>query len=290
MVEKYLIPVLGDGTADGALRAAGFSRTAITQMRKELGLIVLLPHGDRESARAVFATARVSAGDVLDVTLPVNPVLYPPSDLKPVFAYIDEDIAVVVKPSGVATVPLRSHYKDSLASVLGSQWGEFVYRPAGRLDKDTSGLIAVARNALAANLLHELQLSGGIDKRYTALVDGLIPESGLIDAPIALAADGVHREVAEGGKPAKTAYTRLSVYKDGDCARSLVQFRLFTGRTHQIRVHSAYIGHPIVGDKLYNPDPDGAPRLMLHCSRLEFPHPITGKTVVCESPFDPIRE
>lgn len=283
MTEKYTVTAMFDGTADDVLRAAGFSRSLITELRKSLGLIRVKAKEDKSDGKAVFATARVNAGDEISVTLPVTPCLYPASDIKPEFSYIDEDIAVVIKPSGVATVPVKSHYKDSLASVLASEWGEFVYRPVGRLDKETSGLIIVARNALAASRMHEIQLKGEIDKRYTALTDGIIPERGIIDAPIALSSDGLHREVSEKGKEAKTIFKRLSV-KDN---RSLVEFRLLTGRTHQIRVHSSYIGYPLSGDKLYNPHPDSAPRLMLHCSRLEFFHPTTGKTIICESPFSP---
>lgn len=280
MVENYSVIATFDGTADDVLRAAGFSRTMVTGLRKEAGLIRVISEKNG-AEKTVFATARVYKGDKINVSLPVFPVLYPASDLKPEFRYIDEDIAVVVKPSGVATVPVKSHYKDSLASILGAEWGEFVYRPVGRLDKDTSGLIAVARNALSACRMHELQLSGGIEKKYTALVSGLMPESGEIDAPIALSSDGIRREAAKSGKHAKTLFRRIGTI-NGD---SLVEFTLLTGRTHQIRVHTAYIGHPIVGDKLYGDGKDGATRLMLHCSRLAFPHPTTGRTVEAEDPF-----
>ena len=280
MVENYSVVAKFDGTADDVLRAAGFSRTMVTGLRKEAGLIRVISEKDG-AEKTVFATAKVYKGDKINVSLPVFPVLYPESDLKPEFRYIDEDIAVVVKPSGVATVPVKSHYKDSLASILGAEWGEFVYRPVGRLDKDTSGLIAVARNALSACRMHELQLSGGIEKRYAALVSGLMPESGEIDAPIALSSDCIRREAAKDGKPAKTLFRRIGTI-NGD---SLVEFTLLTGRTHQIRVHTAYIGHPIVGDKLYGDRTDGATRLMLHCSRLAFPHPTTGRTVEAEDPF-----
>lgn len=280
MVESYTVTAAFDGAVCDVLRAAGFSNTMITGLRKQEGLIRVLNENGCE--KAVFATARVRKGDIVNLSLPVQPVLYPKSDFRPVFAYLDEDIAVVVKPSGVATVPIRSHYGDSLASVLGTEWGEFVYRPVGRLDKDTSGLIAVARNALTACRMHELQLSGGIEKKYTALVKGVIPESGKIDAPIALSSDGVHREVAENGRPAVTLFRRL--YTVGD--NSVAEFTLLTGRTHQIRVHSSYTGHPIIGDLLYGSGDDGAKRLMLHCSRLSFPHPTTGKPVTAENAFE----
>lgn len=278
MVENYTVTALFDGTADDVMKAAGFSRTMITELRKQPGLIRVMRKGSHEKT-AIFATARIERGDVLFLTLPVNPVRYPVSGLVPEFAFIDEDVAVAVKPHGVATVPLRSHYKDSFASVLANEFGEYVYRPIGRLDKDTSGLIAIARNALAANRLHESQLAGRIDKRYTALVEGIVPENGRIDAPIALASDGVHREVSDAGKPASTLFERLST----DGKRSLVRFTLLSGRTHQIRVHSAYIGHPLIGDALYNANADPSDRLMLHCSRLSFPHPTQDTTVTCES-------
>ncbi len=278
MVENYTVTALFDGTADDVMKAAGFSRTMITELRKQPGLIRVMRKGSHEKT-AIFATARIERGDVLFLTLPVNPVRYPVSGLVPEFAFIDEDVAVAVKPHGVATVPLRSHYGDSFASVLANAFGEYVYRPVGRLDKDTSGLIIVARNALAANRLHEAQLACKIDKRYTALADGVVPEKGRIDAPIALASDGVHREVSDTGKPAITLFERLSA----NGKKSLVRFTLLTGRTHQIRVHSAYIGYPLVGDKLYNANANSSDRLMLHCSFLSFPHPTKNMTVTCES-------
>lgn len=278
MVEEYVVTATLDASVDSNLRAAGFSGSMITPLRKELGRI-LLKHADGEE-KAVFATAKASAGDTIRVFLPVSPVLYPSSDLRPVFVYEDADLAVVDKPHGIATVPIKSHYKDSLAGILGSVWGEYVYRPVGRLDKDTSGLIIIARNTLCANRLHQMQLDGIIEKYYTALVEGIMPESGEIDAPIALSSDGIRREVNVCGKSAKTLFERIAVYGN----RSLVRFRLLTGRTHQIRVHSAYTGHPLVGDNLYNPEAVSGQRLMLHCSCLSFPHPSTGKQVVCKSP------
>lgn len=283
MVERYTVTATFDGAAADVLRAHGFSRTMITALRKQEGLIKVVRGGQTGDGQAVFATAHINKGDLLILTLPVNPVLYPLSDVMPVFRYIDDDIAVIDKPSGIATVPIRSHFKDSLAGVLANVWGEFVYRPVGRLDKDTSGLLIVARNALAACRMHEIQIAGKIGKTYTALVSGVIPESGEIDAPIALSGDGLHREVSDDGKTAKTLYRRIAVCGNN----SLAEFTLLTGRTHQIRVHSAYIGHPICGDALYNPEINSAKRLMLHCSKLVFPHPSSGETVAVTSEFSP---
>ena len=258
-VEKYQVKAAFDGSAADVLRAAGFSRTFVTELRKEEGLIRLIRSDG--GSKVIYAVDRVQKGDTLALTLPISPVAYPSADAPPVFAYEDDDIAVVVKPCGIAAVPLRSHFKDSLASMLACVWGEFVYRPVGRLDKDTSGLMIIAKNALAASRMHALQLEGGIDKIYTALAEGVLPENG---------------------KPAKTLFRRLTV-KDG---RSVAQFTLLTGRTHQIRVHSAYIGHPLAGDELYNAG-SGFDRLMLHCSSLSFPHPATGNRMTVVSPFDP---
>ena len=279
-VEKYQVTAAFDGSAADVLRAAGFSRTFVTELRKEEGLIRLIKKNG--GSKIIYAVDRVEKGDTLALTLPISPVAYPPAEVPPTFAYEDNDIAVVIKPQGVAAVPLRSHFKDSLAGMLACVWGEFVYRPVGRLDKDTSGLMIVAKNAFSASRMHAIQLEGGIDKTYTALTEGVIPESGEIDAPIALSADGIHREVSENGKPAKTLFRRLAV-KDG---MSVAQFTLLTGRTHQIRVHSAYIGHPLAGDELYNAG-SGFKRLMLHCSSLSFPHPTTGTRLTVTSPFDP---
>lgn len=265
MVENYRFCAPFDGSVESNLREIGFSGSIITQLRKSKGLVKT----DDNSQTALIMPDKIKKDTPLAITLPVEPSSYPRAQTMPDFVYEDEYLAVVNKPPFVATIPVKSHYKDSLASVLANAWGDFVYRPVGRLDKDTSGLIVIAQTALSACILTR----SDITKQYLALVEGKLEGSGEIDAPIGLSCDGIHREVSESGKPARTLYE--SVAFDGN--NSLVRFTLLTGRTHQIRVHSAYIGHPLCGDKLYNPCPQGFDRHMLHCARLVFAHPLTEK-------------
>lgn len=272
MTERYTFVAPIDDTLENNLKALGFSVSIITRLRKQLGLVCVLCCG--KSCPKIMPDT-VAKGSVIEINLPVEVTAYPPSDLLPDFVYQDEYLAVVNKPANMVTVPVRSHYEDSLASVLQNAWGPFVYRPVSRLDKDTSGLLIVAKSALCASFLASSQIS----KTYTAVVEGVLEGEGIIEQPIALSDDGMHRYVCSQGKYAKTHYKSLQ----NNDKFSLVEFKLFTGRTHQIRVHSAYIGHPLVGDALYNPCPGNYSRHFLHCSRLEFEHPFSHRKISLSS-------
>lgn len=202
-----------------------------------------------------------------------------PKELPLSVVYEDEDILVVDKPPHMPTHPSMGNYENSVANAVMHYFkchGEDrVFRAVNRLDKDTSGLMTIAKNAyIHARLGEEIQ-SGELRRRYMCIVCGDIAEDGTVDAPIKRA-DGsvINRIVAPDGQRAVTHYRVLERY--GEYTRLLME--LETGRTHQIRVHMAHIGHPLAGDWLYGTeDKSLVPRQMLHSCHLCFVHPVTGK-------------
>ncbi|MBR1532613.1 MAG: RluA family pseudouridine synthase, partial [Eubacterium sp.] len=154
------------------------------------------------------------------------------------------------------------------------------FRAVFRLDRDTSGLVLVAKHALAA-----AKLAGNIDKDYYALVSGRLENSGTVDAPIARCGDSIiKRQVSGDGERAVTHYEVVKTVGDN----TLVRCKLETGRTHQIRVHMAHIGHPLVGDSLYGGDCSVINRQALHCKDIYFTHPVSGEGmhITCDFPSD----
>lgn len=272
-----------EGTVEENLRAIGYSSKIITKLRKELGLIVSL---DRNIP--LRTVDKLSIGERYQITL-MDEIKrdIPNYNLPLEFVYEDNDIAVINKPYNLAVISTSNHYAKSLENALHNVWGDFVYRPVNRLDKDTSGLMIIAKNQLAHSILNKQN----IIKKYVALVSGKLEGSSTIDAPIYKRETGsMVRIIDTRGQSAKTDYKTLKVYND----YSLVEFTLHTGRTHQIRVHSSYIGHPLCCDFLYNPNPQPvvAPngnmltRTALHSSYLEFYQPITNEKIVLSKKAD----
>ena len=205
--------------------------------------------------------------------------------------YEDEDIVVVNKPSGMPIHPSLNNYENSMANALMYYYRDknFVFRCINRLDRDTTGLTIVAKHFLSAGILNTSMQRREIKRVYNAIVedDGSLTDSGIIDAAIAREDDTlIKRRVSKEGHRAITHYKVLKRLKGA----SLVELRLDTGRTHQIRVHMSYIGHPLVGDYLYNEryyDKENV-RPLLHSKSLSFTHPITGENlyIECELPKD----
>ena len=205
--------------------------------------------------------------------------------------YEDEDIVVVNKPSDMPIHPSLNNYENSMANALMYYYRDknFVFRCINRLDRDTTGLTVVAKHFLSAGILNTSMQRREIKRVYNAIVedDGSLTDSGIIDAPIAREDDTlIKRRVSNEGQSAITHYKVLKRLNGA----SLIELRLDTGRTHQIRVHMSYIGHPLVGDYLYNEryyDKENV-RPLLHSKSLSFIHPITGENLYleCELPTD----
>ena len=203
--------------------------------------------------------------------------------------YADEDMLVVAKAAPLPTLPsahiATETLREQLAALLGIPAADFAYRPVNRLDKGTSGLLAVARHAHAQRLLSAQLHTPEFVREYLAVVEGVPePREGIIDVPILRPGAGVVRIVDTGGQRAVTHYCVERV-----CGgRSLVRLRLATGRTHQIRVHMAHIGCPIAGDYLYGtPLPALPGRFALHSAHLVCRQPITGARIEVSEPLPP---
>ena len=234
---------------------------------------------------------RLSGGETVDVALPAEPVASadPRSAVHVPVVYEDQWLLVADKPAGVVVHPAKGHQGDTLVDALrehGLAGGE-EYRPGvvHRLDKDTSGLLVVAKDVAAHRLLQEMIRARDVDRRYLALVHGdIAAPSGTIEAPIGR--DPQRRKnMSVGGAAAREAVTHFTVLERFG-RFTLIEARLETGRTHQIRVHFLAIGHPVVGDPTYaRRDVLGLGRQFLHSHRLRFRHPMDGTEVDVGSPL-----
>ena len=264
------------------LKQEGFSRHILSSMKNSSGNCIVL-NGERGFGRSVL-----KEGDRLVVTVPEvesgENIIRTEMDLD--ILYEDEDILVINKPAGMPVHPSMGNYENTLANGIAwyfSQKGEdFLYRCINRLDRDTTGALILAKNPLSAAVLSVQMKRRQIRRTYLALVDGVLPESGVVDAPIArMEGSVITREVNfETGESAVTHYERLAVGR----YYSLAELHLETGRTHQIRVHMKYIGHPLPGDYLYHPDYRRIQRQPLHSFQLEFTHPITKEPMLFTAP------
>ncbi len=197
--------------------------------------------------------------------------------------YEDNEIIVINKPAGMPVHPSRRHPDTTLANALVYRYGkDNSFHCITRLDKDTSGLVLVARNRYAAAQLSESMKKHEIRKQYLAIVAGKIAQSGTVVAPIFRPGASVKRCVDfEHGSDSITEYDPLEYFGRNNV--TLLRVKPVTGRTHQIRVHMAFIGHPLCGDQLYNPSPGIMKRQALHACRLSFPHPLTKKPLEFEA-------
>ncbi len=253
------------------------SAAMITRLKKTDGIIL--------NGRVVFVTEIVSEGDVLTVQLADNASEnIVPNDIPIDILYEDEDVLAVNKPRNMPTHPSFRHYEGTLANAVSYYYRHFpfTFRAITRLDRDTSGIVLIAKNAVSAAALSAQLQTGQLHKEYEALCTGIpSPASGKIEAPIRREREGIiKRCVAPDGKYALSEYQLISEH-DG---LSLIRLTPITGRTHQLRVHLAHIGIPIYGDYLYGTEIQGeAPRL--HCRRINFFQPITGTPIEITAPL-----
>ena len=205
--------------------------------------------------------------------------------------YEDDDIVVPAKPANMPTHPSHDHYTDTVANALAFRYAKegipFIFRPINRLDRNTSGLLLISRNKRAAGKLTQAMQKGEIQKVYLAVCVGEMKEKeGVIDAPLHRTQESIIvREVCSPTAPdADYACTEYRVLAT-ESGYSLVLVRPLTGRTHQIRVHFAYAGHPLVADDLYGTPSPLINRHALHAYELSFPHPMTGERMTLTAPL-----
>ncbi len=271
-------------TIEQFLKAQDFPHQAIVQLKKT-------HEGIMRNGVWAYVNERLTVSDRLQLHLveededtSIQPV---PVELS--IIYEDEDIIVLDKPANMPVHPSMNHHEGTLANGLlhyyRSKGESFTFRCINRLDRDTSGLTIVAKHLLSGGILSRQVSNREISRTYRAIVSGRVDDCGTIDAPIGRV-DGstIERQVDfENGERAVTHYSLLSYDEEKDL--SLLELHLETGRTHQIRVHMKHIGHPIIGDFLYNPDMRFCNRQALHSAALDFIHPVTKKKMHFASPL-----
>ena len=237
----------------------------------------------------------VAVGDVITAQLDAPTPDYPAEDGELTILYEDDHILAVDKPAGMLIHPSRATMTGTLANRVIAYYQKTgqaaAFHPVTRLDRDTFGIVLLAKNAHIHAKLNRLQGEGKVKKTYHALVFGG-PEAdrGVIDAPIARRElPSLLRYVNQNGKPSLTEFSVLRRFEQTTC----LALRPVTGRTHQLRVHCAYMGYPILGDPQYYTEESkaysaerGLPHQLLCAKRLELPHPVTGEALCLESQFD----
>ena len=269
-----------------ASRRSGLSRSRIRKLIDDGHVTV--------DGRPAKASTRLVAGQIVTLDLPPpSPAELQPWDVPLTVVFEDDDLIVIDKPAGMTVHPAPGNEDRTLANAVLAHapdiegiGGERRPGIVHRLDKDTSGLIVVAKNELAHARLSEQFKSREVSKVYLALVAGHpSPPEADIDAPIGRRPhDRQRMAVVSTGRPAITRYRVVTSYSRS----TLVEARPRTGRTHQIRVHLSSVGHPVMGDATYGRPVEGLSRQFLHAHRLAFVHPASGETVrfTAELPSD----
>ena len=273
----------------------GYSRHIRTWLKQHPGSVRL----NGEEALFYFP---LKNGDLLEISLEEE---HPSENIVPVdlpihIIYEDEDLMVIDKPADMPVHPSIGNYENTLANAAAWYFHRqdipFVFRCINRLDRDTTGLLILAKHMLSGAILSDQRKKRAIHRTYLAITEGKTDPAGTIDSPIGRTDQSlILRQVDhENGDSACTHYLQkcwhpktfypetLPVPQDG---LSLVQLQLETGRTHQIRVHMTSIGHPLIGDTLYNPETALMNRQALHSYRLAFTHPVTGVSLEFTSPL-----
>ncbi len=281
-LEFPVLPAQDGKRVDALLRAHGLSTSAIRRAKRR-------PHGLLVDGEDIYTSYLLHPGQTVSILCDDRS----PSDIVPFdgpvdIVYEDDDMLVVDKPAGLTVHPCAGNWEDSLGARLVCYYQKIGlqadFHPVHRLDKGTSGLMVVAKHPAAQHALTAALHSGAFRREYLAVCEGApSPPEGVVDAPLGRTDDSYIRQcVRPDGKSARTHYQVLET--SGPYA--LLRLVLDTGRTHQIRVHMAYLGHPLVGDFLYGTeDPALIERPALHSGCLELCQPFTGERLVFSSPL-----
>ena len=268
---KFTVPKQYDGVcAKRFLREyCTLSARMITSLKREKEGILL-------NGKILRTIDPVFEGQQVIVNLPDEASLYiAPVEGRLDIVYEDSFLLIVNKPPYVPVHPVKQYQTDTVANFVmaySQKRGErYVFRAVNRLDRNTSGLVMIAKDRFTVN-----KLKHGVKKTYYAFVHGEVKEGGTVCTPIGLREDSkIVRHVLESGAPAITHYEVVNSSKE----ISLLKLWLETGKTHQIRCHMAYLGHPLLGDDLYGGSRELIQRHALHCEKMEFCHPATGEAI-----------
>ena len=269
-------------TIEKYLKLKNYSHGCIVYLKKT-------EEGIQKNGVWAYTKEKLSAGDILETVFIEEDssetivAVEMPLDI----LYEDEDILVVNKPSDTPIHPSQGNYDNSLANGVKYYYEQqginFVFRCINRLDRDTTGLVVIAKNMLSGAALNRAMVNREIHRTYLAVVKGKLPENGTIDFPIARK-DGSTVERCVDFETGEHAVTHFECLEQNE-KYSLAKIWLETGRTHQIRVHMNYIGHPLPGDFLYHNDRTEIGRQALHSWKLEFHHPVSGELMQFETPL-----
>lgn len=254
------------------LRNFGVSSSLLTKLKNT-------ENGITKNGEFARTIDKIFAGDTIKINIENNGHMPEKLWVNDVQAmYDDEDILVLNKPAFMPVHESRNHRGDTLANAAACYMeSDTAFRAVYRLDRDTSGLVLIAKNELAA-----CKLAGKIHKDYYAVCNGILSGNGTIDLPIRRVRESIiERGVFDDGERAVTHWEAVSNKNN----TTLLKINLETGRTHQIRVHFSHLGYPLLGDTLYGGDTDVISRQALHCKAIYFIHPITEKKMVIECDF-----
>lgn len=280
----YTIPAVDDGkTVEQFLKKQHFSSANITALKK-------MPDSILVNGTGVYMIFRLHASDALTVHIQENEssCRIPPVLLPLDIVYEDEDLLIVNKQADLPIHPSMRNYTRSLGNAIAWYYEQqhipFVFRCISRLDHNTTGLTIIAKHMVSGSILASMVSRREIHREYLGIVRGRPePASGTITAPLGRKPGSIIERTIdyENGESAVTHYC-VTDEKNG---HSLIRLHLETGRTHQIRIHMKYLGFPLIGDYLYNPDMAFIARQALHSSRLAFSHPITGRAMEFTAPL-----
>ena len=277
----YTVPetLCGDRVNDALRRGLKMSGSLIKELKKhEDGILLNGCH--------VRTVDSVKPGDVLTCDLyDTDSENVVPTHMPLDIMYEDEDLLIINKPPRLPVHPSPGHITDTLANGVMAHYRELgeahLFRAVNRLDGDTSGVMCIAKNSYAHARLIDEMAEGELRREYSAIVEGELTDGGTIDAAIARV-DFIKRAVRDDGQRAVTHYEPI----EGFGKYTLLRLWLETGRTHQIRVHMSYIGHPLLGDWLYGTEDKALfPRHALHSANLRLIHPVTGEVMEFSPPM-----
>ncbi|MFF5996967.1 RluA family pseudouridine synthase [Lysinibacillus sp. KU-BSD001] len=267
-----------------AISDFGISKRALTAIKFEGGQILV--NGTEQNVRYPL-----HVGDEITIKFPIEQVsdgLIPQRGALDI-VYEDETLLVLNKPAFMSTIPSREHPDASVANFVAGYFEQqhiaSTVHIVTRLDRDTSGLLCIAKHRHIHHLTGLMQRAGTIHREYEAIVHGHVENQSII-APIGRKDTSIiEREVRNDGQYAHTDVTVLKRFSIDNKPYSHIRLKLYTGRTHQIRVHMAHIGHPLIGDELYGGSRAFIARQALHCVHLALAHPVSGEPFVFNSPL-----